>query len=77
MKSAISILGYLIASHGALGRARLDATPGSQRKLSILGKLKPSRWTQGPPLALLSNHIRRDIGLDPVPARDRWHYHRF
>jgi len=77
MKSAISILGHLIASHDVLGRARLDATPGPQRKLSVLDKLKPSRWTQAPPLASLSNHIRRDIGLDPIPARDRWHDHRF
>jgi hypothetical protein len=38
--------------------------------------LKPRQWTQGPPLADLSNHLRRDIGLDPVPSRDRWSDHR-
>ena len=77
MKTVNSIFGHLIASHGVIGSARSEATPGQPRKRSVLAKLKPSGWNQGPPVADLSNHIRRDIGLDPVPVRDRWSDYRF
>ena len=55
------------------GLVRAQVAEGNRRA----AKLKPSGWNQGPPVADLSNHIRRDIGLDPVPVRDRWSDYRF
>jgi len=77
MKTASSFIGLLIASHEAVIKARPEATPGKQPVRSVLAMLKPRQWTQGPPVGFLSNHLRRDIGLDPMPARDRWSDHRF
>jgi hypothetical protein len=76
MKTAASFLGLILASRPFSGHARPEATPGKQPVPSVLAMLKPRQWTQGPPLADLSNHLRRDIGLDPVPSRDRWSDHR-
>jgi len=73
MNTAASFIGLLIASQKVIGNARPDATPGKQPAPSILARLKSKQRTQGPPFAFLSNHIRRDIGLDPIPEkRDRW-----
>ena len=73
MNTAASFIGLLIASQKVIGNTRPDATPGKQPAPSILARLKPKQRTQGPPLVLLSNHLRRDIGLDPIPEkRDRW-----
>ena len=76
MNTAASFIGLLIASQKVNGNTRPDATPGKQPGPSILALLKRGQGTQGPPLAHLSNHIRRDIGLDPVPERNRWSDHR-
>jgi hypothetical protein len=76
MKTAASFIGMLIASHQVISKTRPEATPGKQPAPSVLAMLKPKRWTQGPPVAFLSNHLRRDIGLDPIPGKDRWSDHR-
>jgi hypothetical protein len=77
MNTAASFIGLLIASQKVIGNTRPDATPGKEPAPSILARLKPKQRTQGPPLAFLSNHIRRDIGLDPIPEKkDRWSDHR-
>jgi len=76
MNTAASFFGLLIASQKVIGNSRPDATPGNQPSPSILARLKPKQRTQGPPLAFLSNHIRRDIGLDPIPEKNRWSDHR-
>ncbi len=76
MKTAASFIGLLIASHQVIGKARPEATPGKQPAPSVLAMLKPKRWTQGPPVGFLSNHLRRDIGLDPISGKDRWGDHR-
>jgi len=76
MKTAASFLGLLIASHQVISKIRPEATPGKPPAPSVLAMLKPRRWTQGPPVEFLSNHLRRDIGLDPVPGKDRWGDHR-
>jgi len=75
MKTA-SFLGLLIASHQVISKVHPEATPGRQPAPSVLAMLKPKQWTQGPPVEFLSNHLRRDIGLDPIPGKDRWSDHR-
>ena len=40
------------------------------RLLSVIG----NRLRQHSPPAVLSNHMRRDIGLDPLPERSDWHW---
>lgn len=77
MKTAASFIGLLIASHQVISKTRPEATPGKRPAPSVLAMLKPKQWTQGPPVAFLSNHLRRDIGLDPIPGKDRWGDHRF
>jgi hypothetical protein len=72
MKTAASFIGLLIASHQVISKTRPEATPGKQPAPSVLAKLKPKQWTQGPPVEHLSNHLRRDIGLDPIPGKGRW-----
>ena len=76
MKTASSFLGLLISSHQVISKTRPEAMPGKQPTPSVLAMLKPRRWTQGPPVEFLSNHLRRDIGLDPIPGKDRWGDHR-
>jgi hypothetical protein len=76
MKTAASFIGLLISSHQVISKTRPEATPGKQPAPSVLAMLKPRRWTQGPPVEFLSNHLRRDIGLDPIPGKDRWGDHR-
>jgi hypothetical protein len=72
MNSAASFLGLILAFRPFAGDTHPEATPGKQPAPSVLGRLNPRQWTQGPPVAFLSNHLRRDIGLDPVPGKDRW-----
>ena len=76
MNTAASFIGLLIASQKVIGKQSPDATPGKQPGFSVLDLLKPRLGKQGPPVAFLSNHIRRDIGLDPIPEKDRWSDHR-
>ncbi len=40
------------------------------RMLSVFG----NRLRQHSPPAALSNHMRRDIGLDPLPERNDWNW---
>jgi hypothetical protein len=42
----------------------------------LLATLAGRRWQQAPPLAELSNHLRRDIGLPPVHKARDWRWHR-
>lgn len=76
MKSAATILGFLMASRGVTRPSQPEATPDPRRKPSILARFAARQRSQPPPAVLLSNHLRRDIGLDPIPAGDRWLDHR-
>jgi hypothetical protein len=49
--------------------------PGPHRR-RFAERLARWRRQQAPPVALLSNHLRRDIGLEPVPRRHDWLWHR-
>jgi len=50
--------------------------PGANMGGRFLATLAGRRWQQAPPLAELSNHLRRDIGLPPVRHARDWRWHR-
>jgi len=58
-----------------LRRRRPEDRPG-QRPRRLVDAVARWRRQQAPPADRLSNHLRRDIGLDPVRDRDHWLWHR-
>ena len=65
----LQFVAEVFGRNGLLRSQRPEGRPGPrfERLRSIVGRL--SRQQSPPPL---SNHLRRDIGLDPVPEREGW-----
>lgn len=71
------ITSHLMLVVEALGRngrsARSDDSEGLPvSRLSRIAFVVGERLRQHSPPQPLSNHLRRDIGLDPLPDQDRW-----
>jgi hypothetical protein len=62
----------LLGREGALRSNGSEDRPVSRlgRMLSVFG----NRLRQHSPPAELTNHMRRDIGLDPLPQRSDWNW---
>ena len=62
----------LLGREGALRSNGSEDRPVSRlgRMLSVFG----NRLRQHSPPVELSNHMRRDIGLDPLPQRSDWNW---
>jgi hypothetical protein len=62
----------LLGRESALRSNESEDRPVSRlgRVLSVIG----SQLRQHSPPVELSNHMRRDIGLDPLPKRNDWHW---
>ncbi|MGH6932210.1 MAG: hypothetical protein ACREEE_07220 [Dongiaceae bacterium] len=61
-------------------RARRDEVRTEARRGKVIGRLvaalRQRRWQRPPPIAHLSDHIRRDIGLPPAGQGGTWFWHR-
>jgi hypothetical protein len=67
--SHLQFVAEVFGRNGLLRSQRPEGQPGSRfdRIRSIVGR-RSSQHSPPP----LSNHLRRDIGLDPVPERRDW-----
>jgi hypothetical protein len=72
------ITSHLLQMVELLGREGALRSNGSEdRPVTRLGRLLSvvgNRLRQHSPPAVLSNHMRRDIGLDPLPERNDWNW---
>ena len=73
------ITSHLMLMAEVFGRNRglRRSSESEDRSGSRLGRLLAvfgSRLRQHSPPVALSNHMRRDIGLDPLPERSDWHW---
>ena len=72
------ITSHLMQMVELLGREGALRSNGSEdRPVSPLGRLLSvvgNRLRQHSPPVVLSNHMRRDIGLEPLPERRDWNW---
>ena len=71
MIAHLMLMAELLGRNGWLRRSNeSEDRPVSRfgRMVSVIG----NRLRQHSPPAALSNHMRRDIGLDPLPERNEW-----
>lgn len=79
MNTAILALAFerwLAASAPAGRGADRSEDPEGGRRWRPLATLRHRWQANAPPVARLSNHIRRDIGLPPLPERRGWQWPR-
>ena len=73
----LAYIGYIWLD---LPQARCGEARSEARRGHIIGRLVASlrqrRWQRPPPIAQLSDHIRRDIGLPPAGLDGGWRWHR-
>lgn len=71
--SHLMLMAELLGREGGLRRS----SESEDRPVSRLGRMLAvfgNRLRQHSPPAALSNHMRRDIGLDPLPQRNDWNW---
>jgi len=74
--SHLALMGVFVSRYSrSLRSNRPEGGPGLSWA-QLLAVLFGWRRAQSPPVQQLSNHLRRDIGLEPILERRAWLWHR-
>lgn len=76
MTAQLAFLAEIFGNAGRVLRPQRSEDRSGRRRGPLAEAIARWRRQHAPPADGLSDHLRRDIGLEPVPRDDGWLWHR-